>query len=80
MMSVTTFEGRIEGYTGAALRFHGVYWEGPLWFPLSQVEIIEDNPDTGHVVLRVRDWLTKKRGMLEFTHYTLEEIKAMDAQ
>lgn len=76
----TTFEGRIELMTGAAMRFQGVYWEGPLWFPLSQVIVEPDNEDTGHVVLKVKDWLAKKRGLLEFTHYNQHEIEAMNAQ
>lgn len=79
-MTVTTFEGTIELITPAALRFQGVYWEGALWFPLSQVEIVPDNDDTGHVILYVRDWLAKKRGLLEFTHYGQEEIAAMNEQ
>lgn len=79
-MAVTTFEGTIEIVTGAALRFRGVYWEGALWFPTSQVEVLPDNDDTGHVVLKVKDWLAKKRGLLEFTHYGVEEIEAMNAQ
>lgn len=76
----TTFEGRIELMTGAAMRFQGVYWDGALWFPLSQVEIVPDNDDTGHVILKVKDWLAKKRGLLEFTHYCQTEIDAMNEQ
>lgn len=77
---VHTFEGVIEVVTGAAVKFHGVYWEGGLWFPLSQVELVEDNPDTGAAVIHVKDWLARKRQLLEFTHYNAEEVEAMSAQ
>ena len=77
---VHTFEGTIELVTGAAIRFQGVYWEGALWFPLSQIEIVPDNDDTGAVVIHVKDWLARKRQLLEFTHYGAEEIEAMNSQ
>ena len=73
------FEGTVVMYSGAAVWFHGVYWEGVLIFPLSQVTIEPDNEDTGHVVMSVRRWLASKRGLLEFTHYSKEEIEAMNA-
>lgn len=76
----TTFEGVIVARTPAAIRFQGIYWEGPLWFPLSQVIIEEDNPETSHYVVKVKDWLPKKKGLLEFTHYGKEEIEGMDLQ
>ena len=79
-MSVHTFEGRILFYTGAAVRFQGNYWEGPLFFPLSQVEIVPDSEDWPDVVvIHVKDWLANKRKILEFTHYGAQEIAQMDA-
>ena len=79
-----TFEGVILFRTGAAIRFNGHYWgedaSCALWFPISQVTIEPDNEDTGSVVLHVKDWLAKKRQLLEFTHYSAEEIEAMDAK
>lgn len=75
-----TFEGVILFRTGAAIRFNGHYWMGSLWFPISQVIIEPDNEDTGSVVIHVKDWLAKKRQLLEFTHYSAEEIEAMDAK
>lgn len=80
-MSVHTFEGRLELVTPRAVRFQGHFWEAPLWFPLSQITIepdSEDDPLT--VVIRVRDWLALKRGLLEFTFYAKPELEAMDAQ
>lgn len=80
-MSVHTFEGRTLFFTGAAVRFQGNYWEGPLFFPLSQVEIIPDSEDDPYqVVLKVKDWLANKRRLLEFTHYGEAEIAEMDAR
>ena len=74
-MGWTTFEGRITKSSGSAVCFQGQYWEGAVWFPRSQT-IVEDDDDG--VVLKVSDWLTKKRDMLEFTHYGAAELEAMD--
>lgn len=71
----TTFEGRITKTSPAAICFRGQYWDGDVWFPRSQVEI-EDDEDG--VVVKVKDWLAKKNGLLEFTHYTAEELGAMN--
>lgn len=79
-MAYTTFEGRIVETTGAAFLFHGVYWEQPMWMPFSQALIEEDNPDTGHVVVRLKDWLAGKKRLLEFTHYSALEIEEMNAR
>lgn len=67
-----TFEGLTLFYSQRSVLFQCHYWDGPLWFPLSQTEIIEDGDDSH--VLRLSDWLAKKRGILEFTHYSTEEI------
>lgn len=77
----TTFEGIPLLITGAAIRFQGVYWEGPLWFPRSQI-ILEDDDDidSPFKILKVKNWLADKRGLLEFTHYSAEEVEAMNAQ
>lgn len=73
----TTFEGMITKSSSAAVCFQGQYWGGDLWFPRSQVEIEQDLPEEGTVVIKVKDWLTKKNGLLEFTNYSAEEIAAM---
>lgn len=72
-MAVDVFEGSILGSTSKAVEFQSVYWEGGVWFPKSQVEIEEDGDMT--IVLKVKDWLTRKRGILEFTHYGQKEIE-----
>ena len=72
-MAVSTFEGMILHRSARALAFQSHYWEGWLWFPNSQVEVIPDG-DYG-VVIHVQEWLIKKRGILEFTHYVLEDIE-----
>lgn len=74
-MGWTTFEGRITKSSGSAVCFQSQYWEGEVWFPRSQT-IIEDDDDG--VVLKVNDWLAKKRDMLEFTHYGMAELGAMN--
>lgn len=71
----TTFEGRLVNWSGAAVCFQGQYWEGGVWLPRSQVEIEDDD---GGVVIRVKDWLAKKNGLLEFTHYGAAELEAMN--
>lgn len=71
----TTFEGRITKGSPAAVCFQGQYWEGEVWFPRSQVEIEEDEDG---VVLRLKDWLAKKNGLLEFTRYGVTELEAMN--
>ena len=78
-MAVSTFEGNVLVNTGRALRFQGYYWDGPLWFPTSQLTVTEEG-ELGHMVIEVRDWLVKKRGLLEFTQYDAEQIEKMDAQ
>ena len=66
-----TFEGQVVFFSQKSVLFQGYFWDGPLWFPLSQTSLIED--DDSHV-LRCSDWLAKKRGLLEFTHYGPEAI------
>ena len=79
-MSVwTTFEGRIVKSSGAAICFEGQYWEGSLWFPRSQAIVEDDLTEEGTVVIKVKDWLLKKIGILEFTSYTQAEIDAAGA-
>ena len=78
-MGAHTFEGVVEVVTPSAVKFRGVYWDGGVWFPLSQIEVTDDNEDTGAVVLQVKDWLARKRGLMEFTHYGEAEIEAMNA-
>lgn len=72
-MGVATFEGHILRNTGKAVEFQSVYWEGGIWFPTSQVQIEEDGDMA--VIIRVNDWLVKKRNILEFTHYGEKEIE-----
>ena len=67
-----TFEGIPVFYTPAAVLFHGVYWEAPLWLPLSQIEMIPDGEV--YYVVHVKAWLTQKNDLREFTFYTAEEI------
>ncbi len=61
--------------TARAVRFQSFYWDAPVFFPKSQVEITPDGDMS--VVLKVKDWLTAKRGLLEFTSYSEEEIQKM---
>jgi len=75
-MSVTTFEGRVLVHTGAAVLFEGVYWDSCLWLPRSQIEIESDGDE--YVVLKLRDWLARKKDLLEFTHYGEAELQAMN--
>ena len=70
---MTTFEGRILFWTQRSIFFQCHYWEGAVFFPISQLEI-EPDGDEGYVI-RVRDWLTNKRGILEFTHYNEADIE-----
>lgn len=80
-MGVATFEGRLELITPAAVRFQSHYWESSLWFPRSQIEVIADSEDDPYtVVIKVKDWLVNKRGLLEFTAYNKAELEAIDAQ
>lgn len=68
-----TFEGLILARTNKGVLFEGNYWEGALWFPVSQVILEEDGE--GSYVMKVKDWLAKKRGCFEFTYYSLVDIE-----
>ena len=72
-MSYHTVEGRILYRSARAMAFQSNYWEGPLWFPNSQCEVTPDGDDG--VVIKVKDWLASKRGILEFTHYAMHDIE-----
>lgn len=74
-MSNSTFEGTIEVSTPKAILFQGVYWEGPLWFPRSQIRLLPDG-EFAYVVV-VKDWLCRKRDLLEFTAYNEADIERM---
>lgn len=70
-----TFEGIVHRMTPKAVQFEGYYWEGSLWFPTSQITLIED--EESHI-LRVNDWLIRKRDLHEFTFYGAEQIEKMN--
>jgi hypothetical protein len=72
------FEGRIEQTSSKAILFQSHYWDAPLWFPMSQIRIFPDG-EFFHVI-DVRDWLTDKRNILEFTPYAAEQIEAINGQ
>jgi hypothetical protein len=72
-MGVDTFEGYEIARSPKAILFQSHYWDGALWVPVSQAEI--EREEGGSLVIRIKDWLTKKRGIAEFTHYTEEEIR-----
>lgn len=72
----STFEGYVVYRTGKAILFNGHYWDGALWFPLSQINVVED-PESIEWVISVADWLCNKKGLLEFSHYSEEEIENM---
>lgn len=74
-MSVTTFEGTVHVWTAKAVLFQSYYWEGPLWFPVSQSTILED--DDSHVI-KVKDWLVNKREIREFVYYDADQIERIN--
>lgn len=74
-MARETFEGHVEFFTGAAVLFWGVYWESPLWLPLSQVTLFVDDLENDTWVLILNGWLADKNDLREFTHYTKEDIE-----
>lgn len=78
-MMWTTFEGRILMWTNSAILFEGVYWEGCMWLPKSQVIIEHEDMLSDAKVVKLKDWLANKKGLLEFTHYSAEELEAMNS-
>ena len=75
-MSQTTFEGIILVSSPRAVLFQSHFWEAPLWFPLSQMDI-QRFEDSFECVVKVKDWLCRKKNLYEFTMYTMEEIEQM---
>lgn len=73
MGGFTTFEGYVLARSPKAVLFQGHYWGSGLWFPVSQIQVIEDGPMS--VVMRVKDWLAGKRDIREFETYNEEEIR-----
>lgn len=71
------FEGVVLTHSEKAIFFQSWYWEDGIWLPRSQVRMFEDG-DFSHIV-DVRDWLTDKRNLMEFTPYTAQQIEAMNA-
>lgn len=76
-MALTTFEGYVHFSTPKAILFQSHYWEAPMWLPLSQI-FAESEVDSMETVVKVKDWLVGKKGLLEFTPYTVEEIERMN--
>lgn len=58
-----TFEGYVMLRSPKAVWFWGHYWKGPVWLPLSQIEI---KPDGGGWVVTVKKWLCNANGLIEF--------------
>lgn len=77
MSELATFEGITLVQTGRAVLFQSHYWEGPLWFPTSQIEMRTTYDEPLETVIKVKAWLCKKRGIHEFTSYSEEEIRRM---
>lgn len=69
-----TFEGVIHFMSARAVLFQCHYWEGPIWIPLSQSEIIQDFDSPLEVVLKVSPWLCNKNELEEFTYYSEEDV------
>lgn len=69
-----TFEGVVLVRSAKALLFRGWYWEGALWLPVSQIEVVPDGEMA--VVVKVKDWLARKRDIQELEHYDAEAMRA----
>lgn len=76
MSRYTTFEGYVRFRTGSAVLFESYYWEGPLWFPLSNCYLLEDGDDTW--VIKIRNWLTKKNELHELCFVPIERINELN--
>lgn len=76
-MAYHTFEGYIHVSTSGALLFQSHYWEAPLWVPKSQ-SYVETDPDSMEVVVKIKDWLCRKKKLMEFTFYPESEIQLMN--
>lgn len=73
-----TFEGVLVFRTARAILFQSHYWAGPLWFPLSQLDMeIDGEFDEPGRVIHVKPWLPEKKGLEEFTEYDEEAIERM---
>jgi hypothetical protein len=64
------FEGWVTAVSPKSVLFWGHYWGAPMWFPMSQIELQDD--DSGHVLI-LSGWLAHKRGLSEFVQYSEEE-------
>ena len=71
MAKKQTFEGVVLASSTKAVLFHGVYWDGALWLPRSQIEVIEDDDS---YIIEVSGWLAGKNNLFEFEHYNEEAI------
>lgn len=75
-MSRNQFEGVIHVTSGKAIFFQSHYWDSPIWLPRSQIFLREES-EYEYVVL-VKDWLCNKKGLMEFTQYSEQQIEEMD--
>lgn len=71
----STFEGTVLQRTARGILFQSHFWDAPLWFPSSQCRTEPDGDFD--VVFFVKEWLAGKRGILEFTYYSEDEIKTI---
>lgn len=72
-----TFEGTILTRSAKALLFWGHFWHAPMWIPMSQSTVEED--DDSHVIT-ISGWLSKKNDLVEFTEYTEEQMRARNPE
>jgi hypothetical protein len=70
-----TFEGVIHFTSARAILFQSHYWEGPIWLPLSQIEMYPDYDSAFEVVVKVSSWICGKNELEEFTYYSEEDVK-----
>lgn len=75
-MSRTRFEGVILADSAKAIYFQSHYWDDATWLPKSQIVMYEDGDFFW--VVEVNDWLANKNGLLEFSHYSAEQMEKIN--
>ena len=57
-------EGVVEHRSAKAMLFNGVNMDGPVWIPLSQMEIVESSSRPGALTtIKVKGWFAKKENL-----------------
>lgn len=77
---MAVFVGYVEHETDKAILFQDHFWEGPEWFPTSQLQMQRDYTCSLEVIINVADWLCDKNDIKEATGWEETSTRQLSSE